>query len=107
MSLDIYLNAIRPTCVYSSNITHNLGEMADKAGIYEYLWRPDELGINRANELIAPLQEGLKNLKEKPDYFKQFNANNGWGVYENLVGFVEEYLANCIENPDAEVEVSR
>ncbi len=30
--------------VYSANITHNLGEMADKAGIYYALWRPEEKG---------------------------------------------------------------
>ena len=29
--------------LYSANITHNLGEMADKAGLYEALWRPHRL----------------------------------------------------------------
>jgi hypothetical protein len=27
--------------VYDGNITHNLGRMADMAGIYYALWRPD------------------------------------------------------------------
>jgi hypothetical protein len=107
MSLDVYLNAVRLTSVYSDNITHNLNTMADKAGIYEILWHPDEIGITKASELIEPLGLGLGRLKEKPDYFKQFEASNGWGKYENLVKFVENYLSACMENPDAEISVSR
>lgn len=30
-------------CVFSQNVTHNLGKMADAAGIYYALWRPEEL----------------------------------------------------------------
>ena len=29
--------------LYSANITHNLGKMADAAGLYEALWRPHRL----------------------------------------------------------------
>lgn len=32
---------------YHANITHNLGKMAEAAGIYHALWRPDEIGIKR------------------------------------------------------------
>ena len=34
--------------VYSANITHNLNTMADEAGIYKHLWRPDEIKITKA-----------------------------------------------------------
>lgn len=107
MSLDVILTATRPTTVYSKNITHNLAEMADKAGIYEHLWRPDEIGITKASELIEPLYKGLVLLKSDPDRFKAFNPSNGWGNYNSLVQFVEDYLAACQEDPDAEVSVSR
>ena len=40
MSLDVYLTAVRPTTVYESNITHNLGKMAAAAGIYSELLAP-------------------------------------------------------------------
>ena len=52
MSLDVTLTAVRPTEVYSANITHNLGLMAEEAGIYQPLWRPEELGIKTAAGLI-------------------------------------------------------
>ncbi len=107
MSLDVYLEKVQPTSVYSSNITHNLGSMAAAAGIYKHLWRPEELGIKTAQELIKPLEKGLKKLKANPEKFEKYNAENGWGLYKHFVPFVEEYLAACKEYPDAEVSVSR
>lgn len=96
-----------PNEVYWGNITHNLGSMAAAAGIYKHLWRPEEIPITRAKELIEPLEAGLKLLKDEPNTFRKFNSPNGWGTYEGLVRFVEEYLAACKENPDARVSVSR
>lgn len=93
--------------VYSSNITHNLNQMAREAGIYKYLWRPDEIGINKAAQLIDPLRAGLELLKSDPARFKKFNPENLWGTYEGLVRFVENYLQACVSYPSAEVRVSR
>lgn len=93
--------------VYSNNITHNLNTMAEAAGIYQQLWRPDEIGITKAFELIDPLTVGLDKLRSEPDKFKAFNPPNGWGDYEGLVEFVANYLNACQEYPDAEVRVSR
>ena len=107
MSLDVYLTATRPTDVYSANITHNLNKMAEAAGIYEALWRPEEIGITQAGQLIEPLSIGLEKLKADPMYYSQFNAVNGWGTYENFVQFVEKYLEACQANPDAQVSVCR
>lgn len=93
--------------IYSANITHNLGVMADAAGIYSCLWLPDENGITHARQLIEPLTSGLARLKADPKHYETFNAKNGWGLYKHFVPFVEKYLAACIEHPDAEVSVSR
>jgi hypothetical protein len=107
MSLDVYLRAVRLTKVYSANITHNLNKMADEARIYKHLWRPDEIGITKAEQLIEPLRAGLELLVSDPERFKKFNPANGWGDYEGLVKFVQDYLSSCEENPDAEIEISR
>lgn len=107
MSLDVYLNAVRETCVYDANITHNLGTMAHEAGIYKHLWRPEEIGITKAEQLIEPLKNGLELLESDPERFKAFNPENGWGSYEGLVRFVQKYLEACKENPDATIDVSR
>ena len=107
MSLDVTLLKTMPIEVYHANITHNLGKMAEVAGIYKHLWRPDEIGITKASELISHLEEGLEYLETNPDYCKTFNSENDWGVYEDLVRFVKEYLAACKANPDADIEISR
>jgi hypothetical protein len=107
MSLDVSLLERRPVEVYSANITHNLGGMAKEAGIYMHLWRPDELGITKAHQLIEPLRKGLDVLKAEPDRFKALNPPNGWGSYDGLVRFVEDYLAACVAKPEATVDVDR
>lgn len=106
MSLDVYLVKMMPATVYDANITHNLGPMAREAGIYAHLWRPDDIGIEKAGQLIQPLTDGLALLKSDPERFKAFNSPNGWGMYEHFVPFVENYLNACIESPGARVEVS-
>lgn len=107
MSLDVSLTAVRPTEVYSRNITHNLNKMAMEAGIYEALWRPEEINVTTAEQLVPLLETGLETLRADPERFKEFNAPNGWGMYDNLIDFVEDYLEACKENPDAEVHACR
>jgi hypothetical protein len=107
MSLDVHLSAVRKTEVYSANITHNLGSMAKAAGIYEHLWRPEEIGVMYARELIAPLSEGLAKLKADPEKYSNYDAPNGWGRYVDFVPWLEQYIEACQENPDAEVSASR
>ena len=93
--------------LYWANITHNLNQMANQAGLYGYLWRPGELGITKASDLIAPLATGLSFLKSHPDELRRFEPSNGWGTYEGLVEFVEKYLEACQAFPEATVQVSR
>ena len=107
MSLDVTLLVTKPTEIYSGNITHNLGKMAKEAGIYMHLWRPDEIGLTKAVELIEPLRVGLELMKADRARFEQFNSPNGWGMYEHLVQFIEEYLTACEKTPDATIQVSR
>jgi len=119
MSLDVYL--IRKKFVsydmvtfteeeeevYEANITHNLNKMAEAVGLYQHLWRPDEIGITKASQLIEPLIIGLKKLIEDQIYLETLNPSNGWGSYHGLVEFVRLYLDACKEFPDAEVKIWR
>ncbi len=113
MSLDVYLlenkcfHCGRGEELYSSNITHNLNKMADAAGIYKHLWRPDEIGAKKAKDIIQPLKEGLAKMIAEPEKFKAYNAPNGWGMYEHFIPWVEKYLEACELFPDADIGVSR
>ena len=113
--------------VYSANITHNLGEMAGKAGIYEALWRPhrlkegynipegdhdaeyafEEANPSKAHEIIPVLEKGLADLKARPKHYEKFNSPNGWGMYDNFVPFVEKYLDALKEFPEADIDIWR
>jgi hypothetical protein len=123
MSLDVWLKkegktkTICPHCnseyekeneeLFQANITHNLGGMADEAGIYEHLWSHDEIGIKTAAELIQPLTNGLELMKSDPERFKKFNAKNGWGTYDQFIPWIEKYLEACKEYPEALIGTSR
>jgi hypothetical protein len=112
--------------LYTANITHNLNVMAEQAGIYKALWRPYQLhkdyvhseDYNKemafedsvtiiASDIIDIIEQGLDLLKNRPDYFSKFNAENGWGRYVYFVPFVEKYLEALKKYPDSLVEVDR
>ncbi len=116
MSLDVILyNVTKSACehcgaeeeiltVFMSNITHNLTTMASRAGIYNVVWHPENMNIDKACEIIPILQDGIKMLEANPEYFKQFEPKNKWGTYDNFVPWLKRYLAACIANPEATVE---
>lgn len=115
MSLDVYLyfpvdvgrEEPEEHTVYNANVTHNLAKMASEAGIYECLWRPDEHGIEQAEQIIEPLAKGLADMRDRPHHYTPMNPSNGWGSYERFVPWCEKYLEACREYPKASVRVSR
>ena len=107
MSLGVVLSEVRRTEVFLETITHNLNQMAIAAGLYEALWRPEEIGITKAKDLIEPLKSGLALLESRPAHFKTFNPINGWGDYYGLVYFVRSYLDACERYPDSDVNAYR
>jgi len=106
MSLDVYLKD-GDDYLYSSNITHNLGKMAKAVDIYTHLWRPEEIDITKAWQLINPLLAGYSRLIYEKEDMEKLNSPNGWGMYEHFLPFVSGYIEACVMNPNASVEVSR
>ena len=107
MSLDVYLLDEDGECVYSRNITHNLNTIADRAGCYKSLWRPEEIGATRGNDIEPQLRQSLKLLRSEPLFFAEFNPSNGWGDYDGLIEFIDSYHKACKRYPEATIEVSR
>jgi len=106
MSLDVEISGGNGE-YYEANITHNLNKMADAAGIYYQLWRPDEIGITKAGQLIEPLSKGLTDMALRADHYKQFDSPNGWGLYKHFIPWIIDYLAACKRNPEGDISVSR
>lgn len=121
MSLDVALLGVEedvecPHCgvvskkrerLYEANVTHNLVDMAKAAGLYPYIWRPEEAGISEARYLIFPLERGYNWLMDNAGESRKHNPDNGWGSYETFVCFVYKYLCACKCHPAAIVQVSR
>jgi hypothetical protein len=107
VSLDVYLEDESGEEVYWANITHNLGRMATEADLYDVVWRPEEVGVETAGDLIGPLRAGILRMREGRERFEKFEASNGWGRYENFVPWLERYLRACEESPEARVRASR
>lgn len=93
--------------VFERNMTHNLGRMADDAGIYQCLWRPEELGITKAGQMRGRLLAGIARLENDPEHFKLLNPKNGWGDYDGLLAFAKAALEAACKYPDADIRVSR
>jgi hypothetical protein len=107
MMIDVGVEEKERIELYEANITHNMNVMAMHADVYEALWYPEEIGAKQAKDIIEVLEQGLISMKDKPDYYKQYNPSNGWGSYDVFVVWVEDYLYACKRYPDAIIEVSR
>lgn len=107
MSLDFMLEEEKPVCVFDANITHNLGDMAYEAGIYHALWRPEEVNAVYAKDIVSVLKEGIEAMKQDPERFKKYDADNGWGTYDDFLPWLERVKKACIENPNAKIRVHR
>lgn len=78
MSLDIWLRfENEETELFSANITHNLGAMAEEADIYQFLWRPEENNIKYARQLLSPIAMVIFSMEDDPERYKKHDANNG------------------------------
>ena len=110
MSLDFslvydadFLGAKEDVEVVDLNITHNLGKMAKAAGVYDCLWRSGENDFEVAEQIIPILQSAIKDMEERPDYYKKFNHPSGWGDYDDFVPWLKDLLKSCENHPKSEI----
>lgn len=114
MSLDLDLMVVEPHTVFDINITHNLNEMARALGVYEILWRPDELAENAmvdkiyVKNFLKPINGSIEELATNMDYYQsEYGPKNGWGSAETLLKDLR-LIRNAIEeNPDGYFVASR
>ena len=104
---------IETTEFWHGNITHNLAKMAGNCLswedyiLYDLLWRDEQPSFDKW-AYISYLSYCLNYLKDDPEYFKQFNPENGWGTYEQLCKFVEDFIKALIDMPEgSRIEYSR
>ncbi len=93
--------------VHWANITHNLRQMAKAAGIYFHLWRPEEINITQAFQLSTPLTLALAAMRDNPEWYRQFDAENGRGTYVQFLLWLDKLLEACNRWPAASISVNR
>lgn len=98
MSLDIWTKSV------DKNITHNLTEMWDAAGIYDALYMSDG---QTAASILPTLRAGLARLKADPVHYQQYNSPNGWGTYKNAVPWLEDLIAGLEKSPRAKIHICK
>lgn len=112
---DIKVNTYETDEFWHGNITHNLNKMAMQCpsfdpdySLYNLLWRDEPINDLNPYFYIDRLISCLGNLENNPDYYKQFNPENGWGTYEQLVKFVKSFVIALIDMPNgSKIEYSR
>jgi hypothetical protein len=112
MSLDVYLYATVDTGgekpheveLYTRNITHNVGKMWTKAGVWEALY---ESHGKIAQDILPALERGVAHMAAHREEYTPLNPPNGWGNYEGALDFLSEYTAECRSNPLAKIGVCR
>lgn len=102
-----FVHEIEDTNVFNANITHNLYNMAIEAGISDELWRPNEVGISTAKQLIEPLNKAIVDMENRPSHYKKFDASNGWGTYKDFLPWLKRLFDACKEYPNSIIEISK
>lgn len=77
---------------FEGNVTYNVGNMLRRAGIH-----PAILSGMTAKQAQPVIENAYMLMWQNPDYFRQFDASNGWGTYETTFDFVTKlntYLIN-------------
>lgn len=103
MGLDVDVRNEKGDVLFSGYATHNLIEMAQKAGLYIPMWHPDRLSITKAEQMIPYLKTGLFYLLDNKEKLEALNPPNGWGTYNGFLDMVWNYLRACSFHPDGEI----
>lgn len=108
MSLDIWLtvktgkNNRESLTIFDGNITGNLCDMWQEAGILDTLY---DSGGKKAEEMLPSLVSGITKMRKDPKHYKQFDSPNGWGTYEDGLKFVRSLARACNRFPESVVGI--
>ena len=73
---------------FEGDVTYNVSAMLKRAGIH-----PNVLHNLPVVHVRPVIWNAYMVMRENPEYFRQFDAPNGWGTYETTFAFVERLTA--------------
>ena len=80
---------------FEGNLTYNVGLMLRRAGIHPHILEGQMVKVVR-----PVIENAYMTMFENPDYFRQFEASNGWGTYESTMKFVSNLNVYLASAPD-------
>jgi len=92
---------------FELNITHNLTGMADEAGLYECIWRPEGSLYKTAYDILPRLLDGIEYMENNREKLELLNPKNGWGSYYILLNSAKAYAEACAKYPKASIHAWR
>ncbi len=101
-SLKIFTGKKMTNVVCCGNCTYNLGNMFKKALGFNF----SDLNGKRAGDVLSKLQLSIKDMRDNPDEYKEYNPDNGWGTYEGAFEYLVRIAEACENHPDATISIS-
>jgi len=83
------------------NMTSNVGPMYRVAGL-----EIGNLDKMLTKNVIAKVQPAYDYMVAHSHEMRTLEPANGWGKYEDALGFLQEILVTCLAHPECFVEVS-
>ncbi len=79
---------------FERNLTYNLCPMLKRAGFHPR--RVEDLPVRY---LLPVVEEAWQLMSDLPDYFQEFNPENGWGDYQEALSFLQSLHAYLSDAP--------
>ena len=97
MSYDFIIKASEDTHErYERNVTYNNSTILKRAGFH-----PSVLNGINVYRLIPVVNNCITLMEDNLEYFKQFDPDNGWGGYDDVLNFFHEVRNYMVDAPDA------
>lgn len=92
--------------VFALDFDYDFREIILISTLMDILWNPEVLGIKYAVDLILPLTEGLKYIKNNIDKFSKLSH---WSQnrLSKFIAMITEYRDACEGHPFAQIQVIR
>lgn len=103
-NMEIDAGGLDPVRWGDLNYTYNVGPM-----FYQALGKrrmQDDISGMTGEKLIPILRAGIKDMQDRPEFYKKMNPDNKWGDYSGALDVLHTLLRWCLEAPNATLRVT-
>ena len=104
MGLDFSVKAWAYNTVINENITHNLVDMWEKAGIYDVLYNSNG---EKVKHILGALEKGYADMYDNPEEYRKLDSPNGWGTYVDAMYWLKNLIQQMKQYPDGIIGIDK